>query len=354
MTAASPALAEALAGIAAGAARLDAVPAFPAAAFRALGQAGALAADLPYPAELALVRAVAGADGSVGRILDGHLNAVERLRMLGPAADAGADSDADVASDLALIAAGDLWLGLWGADPVDGEGEPASLTGEPGAWRLSGVKVFCSGAGGVHRAAVVVRGPDGGGPRWLAYVDLAAGAAVDRGWFRGGGMRASESHRVVFADARVIAVLGAPGELAREPWFSRDAIRTAASWAGMADTAVAGALAGLGARPDPGDLEGLAVGRMLAARGTIDLWLGHAARLDEAVPPGLSVDLREAVARAAATILDEAARACGSRPFATGTPLDRARRDLELLLLQHRLDPLLARRGRSVLEAAGR
>ncbi len=342
-------LAGALAGIAADAARLDAAPAFPESAFRALAGAGALAADRPYPEELALVRAVAAADGSVGRILDGHLNAAERLRLLGP------PEDPEVAGDLEAIAAGELRLGLWGADPVGGEGDPAFLTGAPGARRVSGVKVFCSGAGGVERAAVVVRPPDGGpGPRWLAYVDLTAGVAVDRGWFRGGGMRASESHRVVFTGARVIAGLGAPGELAREPWFSRDAIRTAATWAGMADTALAGALAALAARPDPGDLEGLAAGRMLAARGTIDLWLGHAAALDTAVPAGLSIDLREAVARAAATILDEAARACGSRPFATGAPLDRARRDLELLLLQHRLDPLLARRGRRVLEAAGR
>ena len=349
MTAVSPALADALAGIAAAAGRLDAAPAFPEAAFLALGRAGALAADLPYPAELALVRAVAAADGSVGRILDGHLNAAERLRLLGP------PGDPQVASDLAALATGELRLGLWGADPVGDEGEPARLTADPaGGWRVSGVKVFCSGAGGVDRAAVVVRPPDDDGPRWLAYVDLAAGVSVDRGWFRGGGMRASESHRVVFAGARVIAVLGGPGELAREPWFSRDAIRTAASWAGMADTAVAGALAGLAARPHPGDLEGLAAGRMLAARGTIDLWLGHAAALDTTVPPGLSIDLREAVTRATATILDEAARACGSRPFATGAPLDRARRDLELLLLQHRLDPLLARRGRGVLEAAGR
>ena len=48
----------------------------------------------------------------------------------------------------------------------------------------------------------------------------------------------------------------------------------------------------------------------------------------------------------AATLLDEAARACGSRPFATGGRLDRARRDLELFLLQHRLDPVLAARRR--------
>ena len=53
-----------------------------------------------------------------------------------------------------------------------------------------------------------------------------------------------------------------------------------------------------------------------------------------------------------ATIFAEAARATGSRPFATGTRLDRARRDFELFVLQHRLDPLTARLGRERIEAA--
>ena len=50
--------------------------------------------------------------------------------------------------------------------------------------------------------------------------------------------------------------------------------------------------------------------------------------------------------------LDEAARACGSRPFAVAGPLDRARRDLELFLLQHRLEPALARAGREAIQSA--
>jgi alkylation response protein AidB-like acyl-CoA dehydrogenase len=324
---------------------LDRAPSFPTAALAALGRAGALAGGLPLADQLRLVRAVARADGSVGRILDGHLNAVERLRLL--AAD-----DPAVAGDLDEISAGRLWLGLWGADPVDGEGDPARLTGEPGDWRLTGTKVFCSGAGGVHRAAVIARGPDAPAERWLAYVDLTARVDVDRTWFRGSGMRASESHRVEFDHARVLAVLGQPGELAREPWFSRDAIRTAASWAGMVDTALDAALASLAHRPRVGDLEGLAVGRMLTSNKTIDLWLAAAAAAqdDPSALTELSVHLRDAVSTAAAAILDEAARVCGSRPFALGDPLDRARRDLELLLLQHRLDPLVARRGLRALE----
>jgi hypothetical protein len=50
----------------------------------------------------------------------------------------------------------------------------------------------------------------------------------------------------------------------------------------------------------------------------------------------------------------EAARATGSRPFATGTALDRARRDFELFVLQHRLDPLLTRLGKERIAASAR
>jgi alkylation response protein AidB-like acyl-CoA dehydrogenase len=255
-----------------------------------------------------------------------------------------------MACDLERITVGELWLGLWGADPVADEGEPATLTGRRGDWTLTGTKVFCSGAGGVHRAVVVVRGPDQASTRWLTYVDLGTGVEIDRTWFRGSGMRASESHRVTFNQAQVLAILGDPGELGREPWFSRDAIRTAASWAGIADTAVDGALASLRKRPRTGELEGLATGRMLTARRAIDLWLAAGAD-PKADLVELGVHLRDAVAGAARMILDEAARACGSRPFALGDALDRARRDLELLLLQHRLDPLLSRRGREALES---
>jgi hypothetical protein len=342
------ALAPVLARIAADAPLLDRAPAFPTAAFAALAEAGVMAGDLAFGWQLELVRTVAAADGSVARILDGHLNAVERLRLL------GSPDDPVIADELAAIAAGELWLGLWGADPIAGEGAPATLRGDRGSLRLSGSKVFCSGAGGVHRAAILARPQTGAGPPWLVYVDLSEGARVDRGWYRGAGMRASESHRVEFDGARVIAVLGEPGELSHEPWFSRDAIRTAASWAGMADTAVAGALDALASKPRSGELEALAVGRMLTAQQTIDHWLARAAVDADEAPLRLvdtSIHLRDAIAQAALTILDEAARACGSRPFATGSSLDRARRDLDLLLLQHRLDPLVARRGRLALEA---
>lgn len=332
-----------LATIAEHAPALDAHPAFPRAAFEALAADGALALTTepgPRAREWAAVRAVARADGSAGRLFEGHLNGVERLALLAPEPLRDAE--------LQAVREGRLWMGVWGADPGPGEGEPARLVDG----RLRGEKTFCSGAGGLQRALVLARGADG--PPALVYVDLA-GAEVDESWYRSGGMRASVSHRVRFDGAEVLAVLGEPGELGREPWFSRDAIRTAAAWAGIADAAAEAALADLAARGEPDDLRALGAGRIEVARATIDRWMEHAAARADADPSEglreLSIALREAISVAGRTILDEAARACGSRPFATGTPLDRARRDFELFVLQHRLDPMVARLGRAAVES---
>ena len=292
------------------------------------------------------LRDVARADGSVGRILDGHFNGVERVSLLAPEPLRSAELEA--------VASGELLLGVWGADPIPGEGEPARLLERREGARLFGVKTFCSGSTGLDRALVLVRGT-ASGPPLLAYLDVSEGVEVDTGWFRGAGMRASESHRVIFDGAPVLAVLGEPGELLREPYFSRDAVRTAVTWAGISDTAVDAALDVLVAKSkdrEPDDVVSIAAGRILTAQGTIDRWLEYAASCADEDPSSLvelSTQLREAIAGSCREILDEAARAVGSHPFAVSGPLDRARRDLELFLLQHRLEPALVRSGRRAI-----
>jgi alkylation response protein AidB-like acyl-CoA dehydrogenase len=339
-----PAVQRALAQVAAGAAARDREPAFPFDAMAVLARAGALGRCGSISQEWELVRAVAQADGSVGRIVDGHYNAVERIELL---ADEPLRN-----THLEEVAAGRRWLGVWGADPAPGEGEPAHVARDGGELRLEGVKTFCSGAGGLDGALVVARDGDA---RRVAYVDLSEGVEVDRSWFAAAGMRASESHLVRFHGARVHALLGGPDELLRDPWFGRDAIRTAATWAGIADAARAAALDSLAPRALAGDdLAALAVGRIDTHAQTIDLWLAEAGRRADAHPDAamrtLSVHLREAVARAAQALVDEALRAAGSRPLAHGGALDRAARDLRIFLLQHRLDPLLVRAGREAVD----
>ncbi len=356
----------ALAAIAAEAAELDRAPRFPREAFFHLADAGALAATLGAAREGAsvrpewdLLRRVAAADASVARILDGHLNAVERLEVA---------ADPEVRErELLLVATGERLLGVWGADPGSGEGDPARLREAGSGLVLRGAKTFCSGAGGVDAAMVMV-GRDDGEPPSLVLLDCGAEVEVDRDWYRAAGLRSSESHRVVFNDAPVTAVLGDPGELARDPWFSRDAMRTAATWAGMVDAAATAALDELAERRAEEPLAQLAAGRIEAAAGTVDAWLDRAAAVADASndperlhlpPPGggkcrqslagspraTGIAMRAEIDRAAKAILAEAAAACGSHPFVTGGRLDRARRDLETFLLQHRLDPLLTKLG---------
>ena len=349
LAAASLSPSDALDRVAGNADELDRDPRFPAESLDALASAGMLAITvpdtggrrpLPAAAEWEAVRAVARADGSVGRIYDGHLNAVERLALAAP--------EPLRSRELARVEAGAARLGVWGADPrpAEGEGEPARLVA---GRRVHGAKVFCSGAGGLDAALVLVRG-DEPGPPLLAYVDLTDDVEVDRDWYRAAGMRSSESHRVVFHGAAVLAVLGEPGELGREPWFGRDAIRTASCWAGLVDAVRAEALALLAQRVAKDDLAALAAGRMVARAGTVDALLADAGRRVEGDPEapvfGLSVALRAAVADAARDTVESALAALGSRPLAAAGRLDRARRDLEVFLHQHRLDPLLVRLGR--------
>ena len=346
-------LARVLCDIAAGARQRDcsAVPGFPETPIARLEQVGMLAFNAcpgagrpPAGEELGLVRRVAAADGSVGRIVDGHLNAVERLCVQAPAGLRD--------RELAAVRARRLRAGVWGGNPIPGEGPPAEIRRTSRGDVLRGVKTYCSGAGGLHRALVLARNDDGApSAAWIDLTDETR-VEIDAEWYCAHGLRASVSHRVVFHDAPVLSTFGGPGGLSVHPWFSRDALRTAASWAGMADTAADAALDALAMRPSGGELNGLAAGRILTSQRTIDVWLEHAAAAMDAASdelPAVALHARAAISDACRSLLDEAARACGSGPFARAEALDRSRRDLEIFLLQHRLDPILARFGRAAL-----
>ena len=181
--------------------------------------------------EWALVRRVAKADGSVGRIFEGHLNAQERLRLDG-------------------IDPEDHWLGVWGADPAPNEGEPAHIEDD----ELHGTKVFCSGRGRAHKSAgdrqghARVRRPDQRRRRGRQVL-------VPR---RTGCGRRNRTGCTSTA-RRIVATLT---PLTTEPYLSGDAIRTAAAWAGIVDSAVESALAQL--KDD--DLRAHAAGRLVVAQ----------------------------------------------------------------------------------------
>jgi alkylation response protein AidB-like acyl-CoA dehydrogenase len=332
---------------------LDREPRFPAENLEDLALAGALTpATASLASDVRLVRAVAAADASTARILDGHLNGLERLRLCAP--------ESLLSDELARIGDGGLVLGVWGADPVAGEGVPAHIVRTAGGGALRGVKTFCSGAGGVQRALVVAADPEGDGARRLAYLDVSSHVSVDRGWYRASGLRSSESHRVEFHDAPILALLGGPGELSREPHFSRDAIRTSATWAGLADCILSQTAIAIDPRRAD-ELHAHALGGMRVARATIDRWLEYATEVFDRPEGGeqrgvaaLALECRVALADCAQRISADAARVCGARPLVAGGALDRARRDLDLFVRQHRLEPKLTKLGRETLAGAHR
>ena len=325
----SASLDDVLAVVAAGAAGRDAdPPAFPEGPMRLLERAGVLAATVPRggaapgPAsEWALVRSVARADGSVGadpRRPPQRRRAARRARARSRCAPRSSRRSR----------AGERRLGVWGADPAPGEGAPAAWPGPP-----------ATGASAASRSSARARAASSApscrarrepGPPLLAYVDLGAGVAIDRSWYRGAGhARVREPPRRVRRRAACSPCSARPGELSREPWFARDAIRTAACWAGIADRRPT-RRSPRSPRAPAGDedLAALAAGRPARAGATIDRWFAAAAaargRPRAPTCADLSVHLRAAVAGAAPRRSSTRRRARWARaPLAGGGDLDR-------------------------------
>lgn len=165
---------------------------------------------------LRLLFAVGREDLPLGRLFEGHVDAVQIVMRYA--------RDEQRARVAALVARGGT-LGVWNADLP---GEALSLTD----MRLSGGKSFASGAGLISHALVTV---DAQGGRQLVLVDMARTVpAIDRGAWQVAGMQRSESHVVRWDGAAVTAddLIGVPGDYVREPWFVGGALRFAAVQAG--------------------------------------------------------------------------------------------------------------------------
>ena len=166
---------------------------------------------------LRVLHAVGRRDLPLGRLFEGHVDALQIVARYG--------DDAQVAATHAA-ARGGAALGVWNADLPGG---PAlRLAGA----RLSGGKGFASGAGILSHALVSADSEDG---RQLLLLDLSrAPPAIDDGWWRVTGMQRSATHLVRWDDATVPedARLGRPGDYVREPWFSGGALRFVAVQAG--------------------------------------------------------------------------------------------------------------------------
>ncbi|WP_294392628.1 acyl-CoA dehydrogenase [uncultured Sphingomonas sp.] len=280
-------------------------------------------------------------DLPLGRLLEGHVDAVQIVQRYGTAAQI---------ARLQQAVCGGAMLGVWNA----------ALPGEPlliGPDGLRGGKSYASGAGVLSHALVTAEG-DGGSQ--LLLLDLAdTPPAIDRDWWRTTGMQRSETHQVRWSDARIhdAARIGEPNVYAREPFFSGGALRFVAVHAG----GVAGLcdrtrdhLVATGRADDPfqqarlAQLFGLADAAAAVVRHTAVAWF--------------ATDGEERLARVAAarlTVADAAERALAVAQQAVGLaghfldhPLSAMLADLAVYLRQPAPDAQRLRVGRAVKDGA--
>jgi alkylation response protein AidB-like acyl-CoA dehydrogenase len=177
---------------------------------------------------LRLLSIVGGADLVLGRLYEGHVNAVLLVATFGaPSQLARAAQDCRDGR----------WFGVWNT------GRPEVLRLEPGprngqlSYVFQGAKTFASGAAFVQRPIVTAQLEGRGWQMTLPRMESAevAGAiAIDRSFWHPLGMEASESFGVDFSGAAIHLddLIGAPGDFYRDPLFYGGAIRFSAVQAG--------------------------------------------------------------------------------------------------------------------------
>lgn len=332
---------------------------FPAEDVAALGHLGLLSA--PIPSEeggvglgeepgacnlAAVLRLVGYGSLALGRIYEGHVNALQLVARYGTLAQ-GSRLFADAR-------AGHLF-GVWN---TDAPGDCLQLGDDR---RLRGVKAFASGAGYVTRALVTVK-REPGAPPLMLVVPLEPGSRADLTGWRAHGMRASATGTVDFKDIAVTEdeILGTWDDYHRQPTFSGGAWRFAAVQLGGIEAvfdAWRGHLAALGRGCDPHQLARLGEGA-IAVEGARH-WVERAARIvyeDDLVPERIVafVNLaRLAVERAGLDVLQLAQRSVGLQGFLREHPLERLSRDLATYLRQPAPDRALTTAAAEILQGGG-
>ncbi|WP_407521394.1 acyl-CoA dehydrogenase family protein [Methylobacterium oryzisoli] len=296
-----------------------------------------------------VLRLVGSGSLALGRLYEGHVNALDLIARYG---------DARQRERLFGDALDGHLFGVWNTEP------PAAgltLAECPGGVALAGVKTFASGAGRVTRALVTARRAPADAPLMLV-VPLAPGTRADLSAWQAQGMRASATGTVDLTGLVVPreAVLGGPDDYHRQPHFSGGAWRFAAVQLGGIEAvfdAWRGHLAAAGRGADPHQLARLGEGA-IAVEGA-RLWVRRAAGLVAAgtLPPERIVAYvnlaRLAVERAGLDVLQLAQRSVGLPGFLRGHRLERLSRDLATYLRQPAPDRALTTAAAEILGAGG-
>ncbi|WP_306117350.1 MULTISPECIES: acyl-CoA dehydrogenase family protein [unclassified Roseitalea] len=294
-----------------------------------------------------LLIALGRADLALGRIYEGHVNAIGLIARLASAAQR------ERLLDMARL--GGLF-GVWGADD---RASPACLR----KGRLHGRKVYASGASHLALALIPVR--DDADRMVLVLADRKTlEGRFDTSWWKPLGMERTDSHAVDLEGTVVdeADVLGAPGRYLDQPFFGGGAIRFVAVQLGgllAVWDATRAHLADTRRHADPhqaarlGEMLADAEAAYAAVRAAYRRIAPAIAWQDAAASPeaALIADAaRTHLVQAGARVLDLAQRSVGCPGLMAGHRLERVLRDLSVYLRQPAPDAALCRAGTAAAE----
>ncbi|MEY2884950.1 MAG: hypothetical protein RL490_2674 [Pseudomonadota bacterium] len=327
---------------------VDADGRYPAPALALLADAGLLVDPLPpnaggfgigmlpdtVAAAAALLGIIGGASLALGRLYEGHVNAVRLAAHYGGAAPL---------ATIALAARSGAISGVWNAQRDAG----LVATRVRGGWRLDGGKIFCSGAGHIAQPIVTAQAAGEDGPRMFLIDGRTPGVVADIAAWRAAGMRGSATGTVTF-DGHLVPedmAIGGPGDYYRAPLFAGGAWRVLAVQLGALERILALHVMALRESGRGGDA--VVRARLADAAGDVELarllTMAAAQRAEDAGGDPAArtayVDLaRTSFERLALQVIAATRRNVGLASFIAPAPLDRIIRDLETYLRQPFLD----------------
>lgn len=286
---------------------------------------------------LKILKDVGKANLSVGRIYEGHVNALHLIHLYATAEQQRLWYE-EVKSEHYLFA-------VWNTQEADG----VFFNPTQEDFELGGSKSFCSGAGVVNRAIVTGNIDTKGRKGWqMAVVPMAQldKQRIDQNSWQPLGMKASCSYRVNFSGYRVAAedLLANPGIYLEQPYFSAGAIRFAAVQLGGAEAIAADTfsyLKNLGRTGDP--IQRMRLSSIMNQLTSGRLWISKAGEefdklhdhYDQATALVAFANMaRVMVEEICLVILQESNKCVGARGLMAPNTLERLHRDLTFYLRQ--------------------
>jgi alkylation response protein AidB-like acyl-CoA dehydrogenase len=329
---------------------LDAQAEFPRTDLEDLRSAGALSAVLPKRlgglglgteptgalGAFELLRLIGRGNLAVGRIFEGHMNAMRLVVLYG--------SEAQLRRAADEARAGHLFA-IWNTErPAEG----VRVIDLPAGPALQGAKFFCSAAGYATRGLITAT--TAAGASQMLVIALQPGERTERVEFTTQGMRAAATGRIDLDGLLVKSedLIGGADDYIREPAFSAGAWRTCAVTLGGIEALIDCARRQLIDRGrHQSSFQQARMGRAFIACETIRLWTRRAALIAERNQAS-SEDIaayvnlaRTAVEAASLETIRLVQQSIGLAAFMQPSPIERLMRDLSTYLRQPAPDEAL-------------